>query len=236
MANIEKTYSEKTEIRSNGTVSPPIANRAGVTTTLSGASHVCETKGGSTSCTYTDCKVPMSHITPPLLISSAEGLAQEIVGEGFSASASRVSGNTTQELVRESEESARQAQIDLERRNREMNAVAQQSEKEIEKKTEAYRKKAEVEAEKIRRELEKQHQRDVEFRKDLVETAIDRQKREVELEAKYAKTELEHERRLALEALERSKMSTNIEVNFDSAAGLTVTDSHVINDISHPRM
>jgi len=235
MADIEKTYCEKTEVRSTA-IPPHVATRAGVITTLPGASHICETKGGSTSCTYTDCRVPLSHVTPPLLISSAEGLAQEIVGDGFSASASRVSGNATQEVIRESEESARQAQIDLERRNREMNALAQQSDKEVERKTEAYRKKAEVEADKIRRELEKQHQRDVEFRKDLLETTIDRQKREVELEAKYAKTELEHERRLALEALERSKMSTNIEVNFDSAAGRTVTDSHVVTDISHPRM
>ncbi|OQV21546.1 hypothetical protein BV898_04448 [Hypsibius exemplaris] len=196
------------------------------------------TQGDSTSYTHTEIKAPL-HVTSPILISSAEGLAQEIVGEGFTASAARVAGTATQEYVHETVETSRQAALDRQRRDREMEAVARRSEEEVAKKTEAYRKTAEAEAEKIRRELEKQHARDVEFRKDLVESAIDRQKREVDLEAKYAKTELEHERKLALEALERSKLESNIEVNFDSAAGRTVTESHVVSqhtDISHPRM
>jgi len=255
MSTLDKSYTAKTEVYSNtvapaqpGLVTSQYSREVTTSLPVGGcidlarhgqSNHACQTSGQTTSCTYTEEKSPMPHITPPLLISSSEGLAQEIVGEGFSASATRVAGSASQEMVRETDASSHQAASDRARRDREMEAVARQSEKELEKKTEAYRKQAEAEAEKIRKELEKQYQRDIEFRKDLVESAIDRQKREVELEAKYAKTELEHERRLALDALDRSKLATNIEVNFDSAAGRTVTDSHVVaqrTDISHPRM
>ena len=46
-----------------------------------------------------------------------------------------------------------------------------------------------------------------------MESAIDRQKREVELEADYAKKRLEHEKHLAMDALEQSKLRTDVQVN-----------------------
>jgi len=258
MSSSDRTFTEKTEIRLTGpgVIPPQLPIRPVSTqqctsqvTTAGGPicsntltacgtrDHTCE-RSAEKSTSYTHTEIKPVHVTAPLLISSAEGLAQEMVGEGFSASAARVSGEASGEMVVESAASARQAFIDREKKDREMDAVAQASQKELEKKTEAYRKKAEEEAEKIRRELEKQHERDVEFRKDLVESAIDRQKREVDLEAKYAKKELEHERKLAMDALERSKLASNIEVNFDSSAGKTVTESHLVAErtTQHPRM
>ncbi|OQV15592.1 hypothetical protein BV898_10311 [Hypsibius exemplaris] len=44
-----------------------------------------------------------------------------------------------------------------------------------------------------------------------------------------AKRELDREGQLAKEALERSRLATNVEVNFDSAAGHTVSGGTTIH-------
>lgn len=148
-------------------------------------------------------------------------MAQEIVGQGFSASATRVTSQTTGGVVHETPESREQARGTQQKHDKEQDDIRRQAEKDMEKKTEKYRKDAEDQAEKIRKEMEKQHHRDIEFRKEVVESAIDRQKREVELEADYAKKRLEHEKHLAMDALEQSKLRTDVQVNMNTATGHT---------------
>nr|WBQ85699.1 CAHS 5a [Macrobiotus sp. 2 JF-2022a] len=64
--------------------------------------------------------------------------------------------------------------------------------------------------------MEKQHERDIAFRKELMDKAIERQKEEIALEAKYARKELERQREMAVNALDRSKKQTDVQVNIDS--------------------
>jgi len=189
--------------------------------------------------THTEVRAPVINTPAPVMVTSASGLAQEMVGDAFSASAARITSEGSSSVVVESAAMAKQAAMDRERYTREEAAIAKSHDMDLEKKTEKYRKEAEAQAEKIRKEMEKQHAKDIEFRKEIVESTIDRQKREVELEAKYAKKELEMERQKALDALEHSKTATNIEVTFDAAAGTTTSSGTVVSEhtgITHNRM
>jgi len=171
--------------------------------------------------THTEVKAAVPNLPPPMISTGAAGLAQAVVGEGFTASAARVSGASEAAQIKLTPEMEKQAMLDQERYQRELAAINERHQRDIEGKTEAYRKQAEIEAERIRKELEKQHQRDIEFRKNLVAGTIETQKKQVELEAMMAKRELDREGQLARDALEQSKMTTNVQVNFDAAAGHT---------------
>jgi len=225
----EQHYEKKVERSSE------VVNNTGDRQMSNQSSDFVSQKDQQTSFTHTEVRAPLINPLPPIISTGSAGLAQDIVGEGFCASATRVSGQTANIGVCETQETRAHAAKDQERYSREQESIARSHEKDLEKKTEEYRKTAEAEAEKIRKELEKQHARDVDFRKDVVESAIDRQKREVELEAKYAKKELEHERELALNALEQSKMATNVQVSMDTAAGTTVSGGTTISQHTEVR-
>nr|WBQ85735.1 CAHS 8b [Macrobiotus joannae] len=167
-----------------------------------------------TSYTHTEVKAPLMNLPTPF-ISSSMGLAQQLVGEGFQASMSRISGASEEFMVGDFPEIEEEARKDCDAKQREQDLMAQMFEKELQRKTEAYRKQQEIETERIRKELEKQHLRDVEFRKELMEQAIENQKRQIELEAKYAKKELERERLRARMTLDKSKFHTDIRVSAD---------------------
>ncbi|XP_055330565.1 cytosolic-abundant heat soluble protein 86272-like [Paramacrobiotus metropolitanus] len=214
------------------------ADAAGLTTGATQYSSAATAQSGTrtfeaeknTSYTHTEVRAPLIAPMAPIISTGSAGLAQEVIGEGFTASAARVTAGSQAGTVVETAEMREKALKDQEHYQREKEAIARSHEKELEKKTDSYRKEAEEEAEKIRKELEKQHARDVEFRKEMVDTTIERQKREVELEAKYAKKELEHERQLAQDALDKSRMATNIEVSMDTAAGRTVSGGTTVSE------
>nr|WBQ85686.1 CAHS 1a [Mesobiotus radiatus] len=120
---------------------------------------------------------------------------------------------TPQILAMEQQDDARYRQ--------EQAAIAAAHQKELERLTEDYRKKAEAEALKVKQELEKQHSRDMNFRKELIDIAIERQRKEIDLESKLAKRNLEREAELAKSTLDRTRLATNVEVNFTAAAAGT---------------
>jgi len=182
----------------------------------------------NTSYTHTEVRAPIPNVPAPFISSSA-GLGQSLVGEGFTASAARISGGSQEVNVQASPRQQEEALLDQERYERELAAINERHQRDIEGKTEAYRKQAEIEAERIRKELEKQHQRDIEFRKSLVEGTIQTQKKQVELEAAMAKRELDREGQLARDALEQSKMATNVQVNFESSAGRTESGATTVS-------
>lgn len=111
--------------------------------------------------------------------------------------------------------------------------LARQHEADVAGKAAQYRNLVEADAELIRRTLERQHIRDIEFRKDMVESSVDRQQHEIQLEAEYAMRALENEREAARRALEQAKMQTNIDVRVDSAIGTTVSKGNVTTTSEH---
>jgi len=181
----------------------------------------------NSSYTKTDVKVAVPNIMPPFISSTIN--AHDLVGEGFQASVSRITGASGELEVHDTEQQVEEARRDYEAKIREQELLNTQFEKELERKTDAYRKQQELETEKIRKELEKQHLRDVEFRKELVEQAIENQKRQIDLEARYAKKDLERERAKARMVLDKSRFHTDIQVNMNAAAGNTQSGSQSVS-------
>ncbi|GAV06214.1 CAHS3 [Ramazzottius varieornatus] len=101
--------------------------------------------------------------------------------------------------------------------------LARQDEQDAGMRAAQYREEVERDAELIRQILERQHIRDLEFRKEMVENQVNRQEREIQLEAEYAMRALELERNAAKEALESAKAQTNVNVKVESAIGTTVS-------------
>nr|WBQ85708.1 CAHS 6a [Macrobiotus sp. 1 JF-2022a] len=122
---------------------------------------------------------------------------------------------------------------EYERYRQRVEELARQHEAEASAKASQYRQQVEQDAELIRKTLERQHIRDIEFRKDMVESAVDRQQHEIQLEAEYAMRALEKEREAARNALDQAKMQTNIDVNIDTAIGTTVSRGSVNTTTEH---
>jgi len=181
------------------------------------------------SYTHTEVRAPLMNLPTPF-ISSSLGLAQQLMGEGFQASMSRISGTSEECLVGDFPQIEEESRKDIEAKQREQEQLTHQFELDLKRKTEGYRKQQEIETERIRKELEKQHLRDVEFRKDLMEQQIDNQRRQIELEAKYAKKELDRERQRARLVLDKSKFHTDIQVNMESSVGGTESQGQIVSE------
>jgi len=186
-----------------------------------------ESKEQHSSYVHTEVKAPLQ-LKQPVFVTSSHGFAQELIGEGFQASISRFTGASQESEIYESPKLLEEAKRDYEAKQKEQEVLRAQFEKELERKTELYRVAAEVESEKIRKELEKQHLRDVEFRKELADLAVENQKKQIDIESRYAKRELDRQRQMARESLERSKFNQKIEVNLDSAAGHTQSGASTV--------
>jgi len=90
-----------------------------------------------------------------------------------------------------------------------------------------YRVEVEHDADLIRQTLERQHVRDIEFRTEIIESSIERQEGEIQLQAEYAMRVLEQERQASRLALEKAKGESNIEVEIQSAVGVTHSVGHL---------
>jgi len=124
---------------------------------------------------------------------------------------------------------------EYDRYRRKVEKLARLHEFETAQKAAEYRAEVERDAELIRRTLERQHMRDIDFRKEMIESNIERQEREIQLEAEYAMRVLEAERAAARQALEKAKGESNIEVNIDSAVGTTHSVGHIATASSTER-
>jgi F0F1-type ATP synthase membrane subunit b/b' len=178
--------------------------------------------------THTEIRAPIIHPSSAggISVSGLSGLAKEVMGEGMTASVERIEVNNRDEAIMETPEQAEEFRKHQEKYLKGQQAIREKHEKDIARLTEEYRKKTEQEAEKIRKQMERQHERDVDFRKQLVEDAIKRQKEELALEAKYAVKEMERQRDLALDALDCSRIHTDISVNLNTTAGQTSSTHH----------
>nr|WBQ85706.1 CAHS 6c [Paramacrobiotus areolatus] len=173
--------------------------------------------------TYTDDKelvIPGPMLAPPI-----PSVTHDLLAQGSGGTHAEIHASTNVDLLANTR--LEQSPEEYNRYRARVEALAQEHETDTAQKAAQYRGQVEADAELIRRTLERQHIRDIEFRKDLVESAVDRQQHEIQLEAEYAMRALEKEREAARNALEQAKMETHIDVKVDSAIGTTISKGHV---------
>lgn len=183
----------------------------------------------NTSFTHTEARAPLYTPPAPTMLVTAN-LAQDLVGESQTQSSARIVSTAQDVSIPEAGYLAEEARQDEEKKRRELAELEVKNVKETERQTEQYRKEAEEKAEKIRRELEAQHAKDVEFRKNLVQQAVDTQKKQIDVEEKFAKKELDRERKIAESALDQSRLQTVAEVSLDTAAGKATSSGTVVSE------
>jgi len=88
----------------------------------------------NTAYTHTEVRAPLVSPAPPIISTGASGLAQDVIGSGFTASAARVCGASSTTDVVETQEMREKRLKEQERLDRERDAIARQHEKEVEKK------------------------------------------------------------------------------------------------------
>jgi len=180
----------------------------------------------NTTHVHVQASVPLVAPQPPIIALGAD-ISKDLAG--LTNSIAVITAETNKLSLAPNKEILDRAAREDEQVRRELEKIAEAYEKEVGRKSEQYRQQTEAEAHKIRKMLEEQHFRDIAFRQQIVDAAIERQKKEIELEARYARRGLEREGLMAKAALEQSKMATNVVVNFDSAVGHTVSAGNTVS-------
>ncbi|XP_055337186.1 cytosolic-abundant heat soluble protein 89226-like [Paramacrobiotus metropolitanus] len=174
--------------------------------------------------TYTNDKeiiIPGPMVAPPI-----PSVTHDLLAQGSGGTSAEIHASTNIDLLANTQLQG-QSPEEYERYRARIEDLAREHEMDTAQKAAMYRSQVEADAELIRRTLERQHIRDIEFRKDMVESAVDRQQHEIQLEAEYAMRALEKEREAARQALEQAKMETHIDVKVDSAIGTTISKGEV---------
>nr|WBQ85707.1 CAHS 6b [Macrobiotus polonicus]WBQ85709.1 CAHS 6a [Macrobiotus polonicus] len=180
--------------------------------------------------TYTDNK--MMTVPGPMLAPPIQSGTSELLAQGSGGTSAEIHASTNVDLLTNVNMDT-MAPEEYERYRQRVEDLAAQHASESAEKAAQYRNQVEQDAELIRRTLERQHIRDIEFRKDMVESAVDRQQHEIQLEAEYAMRALEKEREAARNALDQAKMQTNIDVRVDTAVGTTISRGNVSTSSEH---
>lgn len=181
---------------------------------------------------YTDTQLKDMVIPGPLMAPPIQSVTHDLLAQGTGGASTEIHATTNANLLGDIDASSL-APEEYERYRHRVEDLARQHEADATAKADQYRGQVEQDAELIRRTLERQHIRDIEFRKDMVESAVDRQQHEIQLEAEYAMRALELEREAARRALDQAKSQTNIDVRVDSAIGTTISKGSVSTQSEH---
>ncbi|XP_055348073.1 cytosolic-abundant heat soluble protein 94205-like [Paramacrobiotus metropolitanus] len=167
---------------------------------------------------HTEIRAPL--VAPPVAHVEVQGGFGDLAA-GFTGSSARYTATSGEVFVQPSPRALEEARRDSLSHQKEADSIARAHEQDLMKRSEKYQSETEAEALKIRKEMEKQHERDIAFRKSLIDSAVDRQIREVDLEARMAKRELLREAQIAKEQLDRASAATTVEVDLKTAVGHT---------------